>query len=125
MKKERDNQQWKKEWEEASVKWEIANRKIDEERKESLGDCYRWNGVLVIPNDAWNTPKEHPEVIGLTSPSLPPSLLPPTPPSSPLYCPFFPFTYPSPLLNFEDFVSDFDSVTSSYSSLGNVGDIEF
>ena len=46
MKKERDNQQWKKEWEEASVKWETANRKIDEEKKKSLGDCYGWNGVL-------------------------------------------------------------------------------
>ena len=32
MKKERDNQQWKKEWEKALVKWEIANQRIDEEK---------------------------------------------------------------------------------------------
>ena len=125
IKQKRDNQQWKKEWEEASVKWEITNRKIDEEKKESLGECYGWNGVPIIPNSAWNTLKEHPEVIDLTSPLPPPSLLPPTPPSSPLYCPFSPFTHPSPLLDFEELVSDFDSVASSYSSLGNVGDIEF
>ena len=99
--------------------------KVLEEKKESLGDRYRWNGVPVIPNSAWNTPKEYPEVIDLTSPLPPPSLLPPTPPSSPLYCPFSPFTHPSPLLGFDDIVSNFDSITSSYSSLGNVGDIEF
>ena len=100
-------------------------QKIDEEKKESLGNQYGWNGVPVIPNSACNTPKEHPEVIDLTSPSPPPSLFPPTPPSSPLYCPFSPLTHPSPLFDLEDLVSDFDSVASSYSSLGNVGDIEF
>ena len=125
IKQERDNQQWKKEWEEASVKWEITNRKIDEEKKESLGDCYGWNRVPIIPNSAWNTPKEQPEVIDLTSPLPPPFLFPPTPPSSPVYCPFSPITYPSPLLDLEDLVSDFYSVASSYSSLGNVSDIEF
>ena len=124
IKQERDNQKWKKEWEEALVKWGIANLKIDEVKKESLGDCYGWEGVPIIPISAWNTLKEHPEIINLTSPSPPPSLLPLTPPSSPLYNPYSPLTHPTPLLGFEDLVSDFDSVTSSYSSLGNVGDIE-
>ena len=100
------------------------NQRIDEEKEESEKNAYGWNGVPDIPNSAWNTPVEHPEVIDLTSPSPPPSLLPPTPPTSPLYCPFSPVTYPSPLFDLEDLVSDFDSV-ASYSSLDNVGDIEF
>ena len=120
IKQERDNQQWKKEWEEASARWEIANQRIDEEKKEAYG----WNGVSDIPNSAWNTPKEHPEVIDLTSPSPPPSFFLPTPLSSPTYCPFSPFTHPSPLIDLEELVSDFDSIASSGSS-NNVGDIEF
>ena len=83
IKVERDNQKWKKEWEEASVKWEITNLIIDEVKKKSLGAHYRWDGVPAIPNSAWNSPKECPEVINLTSPLPPPSLFPPTPPSSP------------------------------------------
>ena len=90
-----------------------------------MGNAYGWNGVPDIPNSAWNTPENQPEVIDLTSPSPSPSLLPPTPPSSPLYYPFSPLTHPSPLFDLEDLVSDFDSVASSYSSLSNVGDIEF
>ena len=125
IKIERDHLQWRKEWKEASAKWEIANQRIDEEKEEPVGNIYGWNGVPDIPNSAWNTPENQPEVIDLTSPSPSPSLLPPTPPSSPLYCPFSPLTYPSPLFDLEDLVSDFDSVASSYSSLSNVGDIEF
>jgi hypothetical protein len=89
---------------------------------------YTWAGVTTIPNKEWDTPKEQPEVIDLTSPSPPsspsmPPLFPPTPPSSPLYHPWSP-TQLTPLLNLSDLVSDFNSVTSSVSDLGNVGDIE-
>ena len=90
-----------------------------------MGNAYGWNGVPDISNSAWNTLENQPEVIDLTSPLPPPSLLPPTPPSSPLYYPFSPLTHPSPLFDLEDLVSDFDSVASSNSSLSNVGDIEF
>ena len=125
IKKERDIQKWKKEWEEASVQWEITNLKIDEAKKEQEKGLYRWDRVQNISNSTWNTPEEHPKVIDLTSPSPPPSLLPPTSPSSPLYNPYSLFTHPSPLLDFEDIISDFNSVTSSYSYLGNVSDIDF
>ncbi|KIJ91212.1 hypothetical protein K443DRAFT_14593 [Laccaria amethystina LaAM-08-1] len=93
---------------------------------------YKWAGVQDIPNKEWDTPKKEPEVIDLTSPSPPPSLLPTpppslwTPPSSPPYRPWSPSQL-TPLLNLTDLVSDFDSVASSNSSisnLGNVGDIE-
>jgi hypothetical protein len=36
-----------------------------------------WAGVVTIPNEEWDSPKKEPEVIDLTSPSPPPSLLPP------------------------------------------------
>ena len=79
------------------------------------------------PEQSMEYPKKRPEIINLTSllpsPSIPP-LFPPTPPLSPLYNPYSPTTHPSPLLDFEDLVSNFNSVTSSSSS-GNVGDIEF
>ena len=121
IKIERDHLQWRKEWEEAAAEWEIANKRIDKEESEK--NAYGWNGVPDIPNSVWNTPEDQPEVIDLTSPSPSPSLLPPTSPSSPLYCPFSPLTHPSPLFDLEDLVSDFDSVASS--SLSNVSDIEF
>jgi hypothetical protein len=94
---------------------------------------HKWAGVTTILNEEWDSPKKQPEVIDLTSPSPPPSLLLPTPPpslwtppSSPPYRPWSPSQL-TPLFDLTDLVSDFDSVASSNSSisdLGNVGDIE-